>query len=77
DEQGVAVHAIMQDSVAQAAGLEAGDIIQRAAGKSLTRTDELVRLVQRQIPGTLLPLDILRNGQEQEVLVRFPAAPGG
>ena len=77
DEQGVVVHEVMQDSVAQAAGLEAGDIIQRAAGKALTRTDELVRLVQRQPPGTLLPLDILRDGHQREVLVRFPAAPGG
>lgn len=76
-EQGVVVHEVMQDSVAQAAGLEAGDIIQRAAGKSLTRTDELVRLVQRQPPGTLLPLEILRDGQQREVLVRFPASPGG
>ena len=77
DEQGVAVHEVMQDSVAQAAGLEAGDIIQRAAGKSLVRTDELVRIVQRQPPGTLLPLDILRDGHEREVLVRFPASPEG
>src|SRR5690554_888565 len=76
DEQGVFVHEVMQDSVAQAAGLEAGDIIQRAAGKSLSRTDELVRLVQQQPPGTLLPLDILRDGLQREVLVRFPALSG-
>ena len=75
-EQGVVVHEVMQGSVAQAAGLKAGDIIQRAAGKPLSRTDELVRLVQRQPPGTLLPLDILRDGQQREVLVRFPASPG-
>ena len=77
DEQGVVVHEILQGSIAEAAGLEAGDVILRAAGTPLTRTDELVRLVQWQPRGTLLPLNILRDGERQEVLVRFPAPSGG
>ncbi|WP_258801096.1 ChaN family lipoprotein [Halomonas sp. DQ26W] len=72
-EAGVEIHSILEGSVAEQAGLEAGDIILRAAGEPLSRPTDLSGLVRQQRPGTLLPLDIRRNGDEREVLARFPA----
>ncbi|MCE9661819.1 ChaN family lipoprotein [Halomonas sp. M5N1S17] len=71
-EAGVEVHAILEGSVAEQAGLEAGDIILQAAGESLARPSDLTGLIRQQRPGTLLPLVIRRDGDEREVLARFP-----
>ncbi|MCC5881406.1 MAG: ChaN family lipoprotein [Halomonas sp.] len=77
DAQGVAVHGVLPGSVAEQAGLEEGDIILRAAGEALTRPADLTQLVQRQHPGTLLPLEIRRGDEQREVLARFPPRDGG
>lgn len=45
-----------------------------AAGQKVSTPGELIATVQRQAPGTLLPLEILRDGNSQEILVRFPPA---
>ncbi len=71
-EEGVEIHAILEDSVAEQAGLEVGDIILKAAGESVARPAELTGLVRQQRPGTLLPLIIRRQGDEREILARFP-----
>ncbi|MBA2779820.1 ChaN family lipoprotein [Billgrantia kenyensis] len=75
-EDGIEVHGILDGSVAERAGLEEGDIILRAAGEALGRPADLTRLVQRQPPGTLLPLEVRRNGEEREILARFPPRTG-
>lgn len=72
-ELGVEIHAILEGSVAEQAGLEAGDIILKAAGETLARPTDLTGLVRQQRPGTLLPLMIRRNGDDREVLARFPS----
>ncbi|MCE8017381.1 PDZ domain-containing protein [Halomonas sp. MCCC 1A17488] len=71
--EGVAVQEVIEGSVAEAAGLVAGDVILRAAGKALSQPADLVGQVRRQPPGTLLPLEIRRRGEEWEVLARFPS----
>ncbi|WP_240936016.1 ChaN family lipoprotein [Billgrantia bachuensis] len=70
---GVEVQGMLEGSVAARSGLEKGDVILRAAGERLAQPADLTRLVRRQPPGTLLPLEILRGGEAREVLVRFPA----
>ncbi|WP_111414909.1 ChaN family lipoprotein [Billgrantia lactosivorans] len=71
-ERGVAVEDVVAGSVAEQAGLAQGDLILRAAGEVLTRPTDLIRLVRRQPPGTLLPLEIRRDDERREVLARFP-----
>lgn len=71
-ESGVEIHAVLEGSVAEQAGLSAGDIILRAAGEPVARPADLARRVRQQPPGTLLPLDVRRNGTQQEILARFP-----
>src|SRR5882757_8365689 len=57
------VNKVAGGSVAEAAGLQAGDHVVRAAGLETRKPDDLVDIVGRQAPGTWLPLSIRRDGQ--------------
>ncbi len=76
-EDGVVVREVLAGSVAQAAGLESGDVIRGAAGRSLGSASELVAVVRRQSPGTWLPLDVQRGSQRLDIVAKFPAASDG
>jgi len=73
-EEGVSIVAIREGSLAYDAGLQPDDTVTQAAGQEVRAPGELIAIVQRQAPGTLLPLEVLRDGNTQEVLVRFPPA---
>jgi uncharacterized iron-regulated protein len=66
------INRVFADSVAAAAGLKEGDQIIRAAGLDTRNSDELIEVVVRQAPGTWLPLIIRREGQEIEMVAKFP-----
>jgi uncharacterized iron-regulated protein len=72
---GPRISRVVGGSVAEAAGLKAGDDVVRAAGLETRRADELVEIVGRQAPGTWLPLSIKRDGQEIDMVAKFPARP--
>ncbi len=71
-EEGVLVQSIASGSVAASSGLAEGDIIVTAAGQPMAEPADLPAVVRRQAPGTLLPLEVRRDGRRQEVLARFP-----
>jgi len=71
-DAGVRVMDVDSGSVAADSGLQEGDIIRRAAGFDTATTADLIEVVQRQAPGTWLPLYILRDDRELEVTARFP-----
>jgi uncharacterized iron-regulated protein len=71
-DQGVHVAGVSADSVAEKAGIKKGDVIVRAASLELDRPAALVRIIQRQAPGTWLPLDVLRGDETLEFVARFP-----
>ncbi|MDQ5896133.1 MAG: hypothetical protein QG612_219 [Pseudomonadota bacterium] len=73
DAQGVRLSDVAPGSLAEAAGLRAGDLLVEAAGRPLRSPDALRALVQRQPPGTWLPLKVLREGVVRDVVVRFAA----
>jgi uncharacterized iron-regulated protein len=66
---------VVAGSVAEATGLRADDDIVRAAGLEMRKPDDLVEVVGRQAPGTWLPLSIRRDGQESELIAKFPPRP--
>jgi uncharacterized iron-regulated protein len=66
---------VASGSVAAAAGLQAGDHVVRAAGLEMRNPDDLVEIIGRQAPGTWLPLGIRRDGQEIDVIAKFPPRP--
>lgn len=77
DPAGVRIQSVMPNSVAEAAGLVAGDILTEAAGESLQQPGDLVAVVRRQQPGHVLPLSVLRGDEAMEILARFPAPSTG
>ena len=66
---------VANGSVAEAAGLQAGDHIVQAAGLETRIPDELVDIVGRQAPGTWLPLSIRRDGLALDLIAKFPPRP--
>jgi len=63
---------VVNDSVAEIAGLKAGDQVVRAAGLAMRSANDLTEVVARQAPGTWLPLSIRRDGQEIDIVAKFP-----
>jgi uncharacterized iron-regulated protein len=71
-DAGVRVGQVMQGSVAEAAGFKTGDIIIAAAGFPVNKSGDLIEIVDRQAPGTWLPVAIRRDGEPLEMIARFP-----
>ena len=69
---GVEVRVVVQDSVADAAGILAGDVIVSAAGRTMERTADVIATVRRQAPGTWLPLRLVRAGETIDIVAKFP-----
>jgi uncharacterized iron-regulated protein len=72
-EGGVRILEVIEGSVAEATGLAAGDIIVSAATFPIGRVSDLIEIVQRQAPGTWLPLEIKRNGKAHRLVAEFPS----
>jgi uncharacterized iron-regulated protein len=72
-ESGVKIEQVVTQSVAEAASLQAGDVIETAAGVSVRRPADLIAIVKRQAPGTWLPLAVRRGEATLEMVARFPA----
>lgn len=73
DKEGLRVAAVTAGSVAEAAGLRTGDVIVEVAGRPAKSLLVLRSVVQRQVPGTWLPLKVRRAAAELEIVARFPA----
>lgn len=72
--KGVRILRVADDSVAAAAALAAGDIILGAAGATIKENADLLTIIERQAPGTWLPLSILRDDKEIDVVAKFPTS---
>ncbi len=68
----LAVLDVVEDSIAAAATMQSGDQILEAAGVGMRQPDQLVAVIERQAPGTWLPLKVRRDGQVLELVARFP-----
>lgn len=72
--EGVRVVTVAPGSIAEAAGLRAGDVIVEAAGKALKAFGEVRSVVQRVLSGTWLPLKVRRGDEIVELVAKFPPA---
>ncbi|WP_305988829.1 ChaN family lipoprotein [Roseibium sp. MMSF_3544] len=72
-EGGLLLSSIVEGSIAEEADLNAGDIVLNAAGSPVATTRDLVTIIERQAPGTWLPLDIRRDGEDLTIIAKFPA----
>ena len=71
-ERGVRIGAVTPGSVAEAAGLKAGDIVLEIAGRPAKAAGDVAQAVQAQAPGTWLPIRIRRGEATLEILAKFP-----
>lgn len=71
---GVRIDQVSEGSVAAQAGLKAGDVVVTIAGRKPATTADVVSAVGRQAPGTWLPLRIRRDGNEIDLVAKFPPA---
>src|SRR5262252_2770251 len=72
---GPRINRVVSDSVAEIAGLKTGDHVVRAAGLEMRTPGELADTIGRQAPGTWLPLTIRRDGQDIDLVAKFPTRP--
>lgn len=72
---GVRITEVEAASVAEQAGLKAGDVVIEAAGVAIRSPERMRQIVARQAPGTWLPLKVRRDGRALELVARFPPAP--
>ncbi len=70
---GVQVRSVAEGSVAAAAGLTPGDLVVAAAGAPVRQASDLTGVIQRQAPGTWLPLTVMRDQGAHELVAKFPA----
>jgi uncharacterized iron-regulated protein len=71
---GVRIQRVEKGSVAEATGLREGDVIVEIAGRPARQNADVASAVQRQAPGTWLPLAVRRGGERVELIAKF--APG-
>lgn len=67
----VSIAKLVEGSVAEAMGLQKGDIFVKAAGKETTRMIQVISIVQQTRLGTWLPLLIKRGDEEMEFVAKF------
>ena len=60
-------------SVAEATGIQVGDVVVDAAGASVVTRADLVFTIRRQAPGTWLPITVRRDGADRLLIAKFPA----
>jgi uncharacterized iron-regulated protein len=69
---GARIAQVGPQSVAEASGLEVGDIIVSVAGRDVKNATDVISAVRRQPPGTWLPLTVDRNKLTVDVVAKFP-----
>jgi S1-C subfamily serine protease len=60
---------VLPDSPAAKAGLKAGDVITRVAGKPINETNSLTSLLGAFQPGQKIELTISRDGKNQKISI--------
>jgi uncharacterized iron-regulated protein len=72
EEKGVKVVKLVEHSVASSSGIAIGDRIVELAGSAVNNMSEVVAVVQRMVPGTWLPITVLRGNKRLELIAKFP-----
>jgi S1-C subfamily serine protease len=74
-DQGVLVMRVFDNSPADQAGLQRGDIIQKINGVAIKEASKVQELVEANAVGSVLELEVNRNGQVQNFQVKLGAFP--
>ncbi len=71
DIDGVLITSIYDDSPAEDAGLEDGDVIVAFDGKRVDDVDELVKMVRSHEPGDTIEVTVVRDGKKKAVKAKL------
>ncbi|MFC1475522.1 PDZ domain-containing protein [Candidatus Zixiibacteriota bacterium] len=66
-DDGVIIDDVIEDSPAEKAGLESGDVILKFDGKEVTSSGRLTRWIRKTEPDTEVKLEIIRDGEPLEI----------
>lgn len=69
---GAVVLQVEKNSIADAAKLQDSDVILEMADVPVKTLEDVIAIVKRQAPGTWLPLKIVRDNQEMQIIAKFP-----
>lgn len=69
---GVAIKDIEKGGLGERSGLRQGDVLVEVAGRAARQPGDVSDAVQRQAPGTWLPLKVQRDGRTLEIIAKFP-----
>jgi putative serine protease PepD len=72
---GAEIQSVQPGSPAQAAGLQAGDVVSAINGKSVSSTQQFIETVDNYAPGQKITLTINRNGQTKTVPLTLGTRP--
>jgi S1-C subfamily serine protease len=75
--RGAIVTQVSEDSAAERAGVEQGDVILSLDGKPIDSSNALRNAVARLAPGTKVTLDVVRDGARRTVSVALAERPAG
>lgn len=75
DVRGVAVQKVMENSPAQTAGLQNGDVIVKLNGEEITSVRKLTRLIGEISPDHTAKITVLRVGDERDINVTLGKRP--
>jgi serine protease Do len=75
DVRGVAVEKVMEKSPAEAAGIQAGDVIVKFNGEEVTSVRKLTRLIGEVDPDHQAKVSVIRGGREQDITVTVAKRP--
>jgi C-terminal processing protease CtpA/Prc len=75
DDQGVLVNEVFEESPAEKAGLETGDVITKFRGTEIEGISHFVGLVQESKPGEKVALELVRDGKRKNLEVEIGERP--
>lgn len=64
-DEGTYIKEVVEDSPADSAGIQEGDVITEFNGKKVYDSDDLVKAVHRTLPDTKVSLVLVRNGEKK------------
>jgi len=71
-EGSVGISAVQKNSIAEAAGLRPGDVLLEVAGLPVQDARDVREVIERQAPGTWLPIKVRRGDETVELIAKFP-----
>jgi len=76
EARGALVAQVTPDSPAESAGIQDGDVILKFAGKEVRDSRHLKLMVGQTLPDTKVPVELMREGETEQVTVTLKELPG-